>query len=283
MDHRISHTTIRQRTSFRLGVPAGIVLTAAVAFIFAGPASSSTARSAVAPAPTTFPSISGTTTEGQKLTGDRGVWSGSPTDYNDNWRRCDATGASCSNISGSGGDTYTLTSADVGNTVRFQVGAQNADGRTFASSAATAVIAAAPTTTTTTTTTATTTTPASTGVVQVASVSLPDLLMISGVSFSPSVITSRNSFQARFRVTTLAGNPVEGALVYELGLPYGWVQNGPEQPTGADGWATITVVPTAQLPVGHAGALVMFVRARKPGDNLLAGVSARRLVQVSLR
>ena len=28
---------------------------------------------------------------------------------------------------------------------------------------------------------------------------------------------------------------------------------------------------------------MMFVRARKPGDNLLAGVSTRRLVQVTVR
>jgi hypothetical protein len=96
------------------------------------------------------------------------------------------------------------------------------------------------------------------------------------------VITSRNPFQARFRVTNTEGNPVQGALVYELGLPYGWVHDGPEQATGADGWATITVTPTAQLPVGRSGYLVVFVRARRPGDNLLAGISTRRLVQVNL-
>jgi hypothetical protein len=31
------------------------------------------------------------------------------------------------------------------------------------------------------------------------------------------------------------------------------------------------------------GSLVMFVRARKAGDNLLAGVSSRRLVQATIR
>ena len=40
--------------------------------------------------------------------------------------------------------------------------------------------------------------------------------------------------------------------------------------------------PTANMPL-KPGALVVFVRARKPGDNLLAGVSTRRLVQVSIR
>jgi hypothetical protein len=285
MKHGSSDRNKRRTTVLGFGVSVGIVLAAAVAFVFAGAASSGTARVLVAPAPTTFPSISGTPTDGQKLTGDKGTWSGSPTDYNDNWRRCDKTGASCADISGSGGDTYTVTTADVGSTIRFQVGAQNADGRTFASSAPTAVVAAAtptPTTTTTTTTTATTTTTPASGVVQVASVALPDRLVISGVAFAPSVVTSRSAFQARFRVTNLAGNPVQGALVYELGLPYGWVRDGQEQPTGADGWATISVAPNAQLPLGRSGALVVFVRARKPGDNLLAGVSTRRLVQVRL-
>jgi hypothetical protein len=43
----------------------------------------------------------------------------------------------------------------------------------------------------------------------------------------------------------------------------------------------ITIVPTRALP--RNAALVLFVRARKPRDNLLAGVSTRRLVQVTVR
>jgi hypothetical protein len=51
--------------------------------------------------------------------------------------------------------------------------------------------------------------------------------------------------------------------------------------TGPDGWATIQFFPTRLMPL-HRAAVVFFVRARKPGDNLLAGVTARRLVQVRI-
>jgi len=37
------------------------------------------------------------------------------------------------------------------------------------------------------------------------------------------------------------------------------------------------------MPLAKGGALVIFVRARKPGENLLAGVSTRRLVQVRIK
>jgi hypothetical protein len=70
--------------------------------------------------------------------------------------------------------------------------------------------------------------------------------------------------------------------VYALGLPYGWTYNAAEQATDASGWATITIHPPPNMPLRRT-ALVMFVRARKPGDNLLAGVSTRRLVQVRIR
>jgi hypothetical protein len=38
------------------------------------------------------------------------------------------------------------------------------------------------------------------------------------------------------------------------------------------------VLPTFQLRSGNL--VVIFVRARRPGDNILAGVSTRRLVSV---
>ena len=87
---------------------------------------------------------------------------------------------------------------------------------------------------------------------------------------------------ARFHVSDTRGFSIQGALVYALGLPYGWTSAAAEVPTDSSGWATIALTPTANMPL-RPGALVIFVRARKPGDNLLAGVSARRLVQESIR
>jgi len=95
------------------------------------------------PKNTAAPTISGTAQEGQKLTGDKGTWTGSPTDYNLYWTRCNKAGNSCANIVGATAATYTVTSADVGNTLRFKVGAANQNGRTFASSDQTDVVTVA--------------------------------------------------------------------------------------------------------------------------------------------
>jgi hypothetical protein len=102
------------------------------------------------------------------------------------------------------------------------------------------------------------------------------------VQFSPSVLTSRHAFVGRFHVSDTRGFSIQGALVYTIGLPYGWTFNAAEQPTDSNGWVTIVIHPTPNMPL-RRGALVMFVRARKPGDNLLAGVSTRRLVQEGIR
>ena len=75
------------------------------------------------------------------------------------------------------------------------------------------------------------------------------------------------------------GFSIQGALVYALGLPYNYAYTPAETPTDSSGWATISIRPKPDLPLRNGGALVIFVRARKPGDNLLAGVSTRRLVQ----
>ncbi|MDX6648302.1 MAG: hypothetical protein QOJ97_253 [Solirubrobacteraceae bacterium] len=105
----------------------------------------SAATSVVAAAPpsnTGLPTISGTTRDGQTLTSTNGTWTGTPTiTYTRQWRRCDAAGANCADISGASATTYTLAPADVGKTIRVAVTAANAaPGSTTATSAASAVV-----------------------------------------------------------------------------------------------------------------------------------------------
>ncbi|HWB22093.1 MAG TPA: hypothetical protein VG652_04335 [Gaiellaceae bacterium] len=272
--------SIKRRRTF-LGAAAAIGATLALTAglgVFAG---TGAAAPMAAPTNTSPPTITGTPQAGQKLTGNNGTWSGSPTDYNDNWRRCDKSGGSCSDISGATGNTYTLTSADIGNTVRFQVGAANADGRTVASSVPSAVITAASATTTTTTTTS----PASNGcaktggTIPVASISPPARLTVDQMHVSPSTVTyGTRSLTARFHVSACSGS-VEGALVYVTAVPYGQFAVPNEEATGSDGWATLQFTALPGFPVSNKQQLlVMFVRARKQGDSILGGISTRRLV-----
>ena len=92
------------------------------------------------PTNTALPAITGTTTQGQQLSTSNGAWSGSPTGYAYQWRRCDSGGASCASIGGATGSTYTLVSGDVGKTLRVVVTATNAGGSTPATSNQTAVV-----------------------------------------------------------------------------------------------------------------------------------------------
>ena len=68
----------------------------------------------------------------------------SPTRYDYFWRRCNASGNSCSNIGPARSTAYTLRQNDVGHTIRLRVRATNSDGSTYASSGQTALITAAP-------------------------------------------------------------------------------------------------------------------------------------------
>ena len=116
----------------------------------------------------------------------------------------------------------------------------------------------------------------------VAQVALPNTLVIDGVRFSPNPVRSRLApIVARFHVSDSRGFSIAGASVLALGLPYGWVRSAPEALTDGAGWATIVMRAGAALP--KHGALVVFVRARKPGESVLSGVTARRLVQVGIR
>jgi hypothetical protein len=108
------------------------------------------------PSNSSSPTISGTTTNGQTLTGTRGTWSGYPTPtYTYQWKRASSASGTYSNISGATSLTYTLTDNDIDQYLKFAVTATNTSGSATELSSATAKIADMfrPTTTTTTTTT----------------------------------------------------------------------------------------------------------------------------------
>jgi chitodextrinase len=93
------------------------------------------------PANTSPPTISGTPQVGQTLSASTGQWSGTPPiTFTYQWRSCDANGVNCSDILGATAQTYTLTTLDLGNTVRVAVTGSNDAGSSTATSAATAVV-----------------------------------------------------------------------------------------------------------------------------------------------
>ena len=98
-------------------------------------------RQELAPRGTIPPGITGTVLEGQTLSATTGSWKNAPTAFAYRWQRCDAAGATCTDITGATAQTYTLTPADVGFTIRVAVTATNAVGSATATSAPTTVVA----------------------------------------------------------------------------------------------------------------------------------------------
>jgi hypothetical protein len=230
------------------------------------------AQAQVAPANTSPPTISGTARDGDTLVVDEGSWSGTdPMTFTFQWQSCDLNGLGCVDIGGATGWTYDVRTADVGHRLRVRVTATNATGSSSANSQATAV--ATPPEGATQLSNGRFSIPAS-------SVRLPHRLVVSGVEFSPTVLRSRAQFTGRFRVTDTRGYFVRDAVVLLTGVPLGWIAAQPEIRTNAEGLATMQVQPTTRLRLVRGGSMVMFVRARKDGDNILAGVSSRRLVRV---
>jgi hypothetical protein len=68
--------------------------------------------------------------------------------------------------------------------------------------------------------------------------------------------------------------------VYVLPVPRGWANHPGEIPTGATGTAVVQLTLTPSAP--KTGWLLLFVRARTPQGDILAGSSVRRLVQVRI-
>lgn len=96
-----------------------------------------TAQTFTAPVNTVAPAITGTAQEGQTLTSSTGTWTGNPTPtYSYQWKR------NGSNIGSATNSTYTLVTADVGQSIKCTVTATNAAGSANADSNTVTPIAA---------------------------------------------------------------------------------------------------------------------------------------------
>ena len=266
--HKTSSTS-----RFRLGALLLLAAAGAIAFIAFGYAAPNVTAAQVqyAPANTAAPTISDTTPEtGQTLTANNGTWTGDqPIVFTYRWLRCNAGGNNCTEIPNATTQTYTVQNADIDNTLRVRVTGTNASGSSSAQSAATSRVTRA--------------VPA-TGPVPVAAVVLPNRLAVPEVRFSPNPIgTGTRALDVRVRVVEQSGRPVVGALVFVRSTPLVTESPG-EVATGNDGSATVRLVPRSNYGIiRFQDNLQIFVRARKSGENLQAGVSTRRLVQVAIR
>jgi hypothetical protein len=122
--------------------------------------------------------------------------------------------------------------------------------------------------------------PSGTYSIPVTSVSPPERLVAGAFAFTPETVRSRERpIVLRVRVVDTRGYAVRDALVFVRSTPL--VTSSPgEVRTGRDGWARVLITPRADFPL-DGKSVQFFVRVRKQGEALLAGVSTRRLVQVA--
>jgi hypothetical protein len=226
------------------------------------------------------PTVAGAAPVATTLTANPGTWTGAaPIAFKYQWLVCDGNGNACHDLSGATAQTYEVKSGDVGNTIRVNVTATNSAGSTSSASAPTAKIGTAP---------------AQTGcpklasgaqAVAVADVASPARLQIDQFGLTNGSITrGMTSFSARFHVSDTCGQAVSGALVYVTAVPYRQVSIPAETATDGSGWVTLTFNRLSGFPASRNQQLmVLFVRARRSGDSLLAGISTRRLVSLPVR
>ena len=234
------------------------------------------------PRDTREPSIAGTAAQGQTLKVSGGTWVGvSPISLAYQWVRCGEDGgrpdgSNCPPIAGATTTTYGVTGADVGHRLRVRVTARNSKGTfTVASNATTTIAATGPARPA-----GAVRLPSGTYSIPVSSVALPARLIINGVSFAPNPVrTRRTTIRLRVHVVDTRGYAVRNALVFARSTPLVTLSAGTHR-TGMNGWVTVRLVPRRNFPIRNGYSVQFFIRARKAGDNVLAGVSTRRLVQL---
>ena len=236
-----------------------------------------------APANTVKPTISGNATQGQTLTASTGTWTGkTPITFADQWYRCDTNSNNCSPIGGETGPTRIVDSGDVGKRLKVRVTATNSAGANAVDSATTDVVKSSggggggggslpP---------GAITLPDGKISIPVTSVPADQRLIVDSVKFSPNPVRARNTpIAVSVHIVDTRGYVVRDALVFVRSVPI-LTSTPPELATAQNGWAIFQVLPRADFPLRAGHSVQFFIRARRTGDNPLAGVGTRRLVQV---
>jgi len=264
--------------SIRLMLAAG-ALTAAVVV------PSVYAHSLASPTNPKPPAVSPVPVVGSELSFLPGTWgSASPTTYRYEWLRCPRTGgldngSNCTNVSGvmNNPDPFLLSEDDYGHTLRARETATNTSGSTTIASAPTQTVghfegnalgcpsvqAASP--------------------IGINEISPPARLLVERQVAVPVINRNTQRLTLRFTVYACDHQTVRGALVYVTPVPYQQFI-APEVTSDNRGIATVTLTRQRFFPATpRQQLLVLFVRARKPGEDPLGGVSSRRLFSFRVR
>jgi hypothetical protein len=255
-----AHLT-RTRLGLVLAVAAGVLLGAVLGQPGAGQAAAN-----AKPTPKTAPTISGSAEVGLTLVANRGTWNGKPTSYSFQWDRCDTAGNGCVAIGSATAKIYTVTTGDIGHSIRVAVTAHNVSGSTTASSGATPVVPPSGC-------------PTGTGAIPVSQLTPPARLDVNSVTVTPSVRRSSTAVHVHVKVLACGNRPVQGASVFAAAIPYNQFAVG-QAATASDGTVVLTEARRSGFPAAgsHQHLLTVFVRAWKQGEPETAGISGSRVV-----
>ncbi len=90
-----------------------------------------------------------------------------------------------------------------------------------------------------------------------------------------------DTFTLKVRIGSTCSVNIKGASVYVTAVPYNQFSIPEEELTGDEGTATLVFRRDANFPASdQQQQLTLFIRATKPGEDPLAGISTRRLVAV---
>ena len=90
-----------------------------------------------------------------------------------------------------------------------------------------------------------------------------------------------DSYTLKVRIGSTCGVNIKGASVYVTAVPYNQFSIPTEELTGDDGTTILVFHRDANFPASdQQQQLTLFIRATKPGEDPLAGVSTRRLVAI---